>query len=106
MNDKLANCLCINVRIVLRCLTPLSELTFTNTRLVSNGGISLGMSFITLEIFYSLYFPFSLLSYVHACTFSSFQIKDFPIMPLSINDSVYGSLFFSQDYICFTLSFR
>ena len=75
-------------------LTHPSELTFTNTLLLSNGGISLGKSFISLEISSSFFIYFSLFSFIHACTFISLQIKEFPIIPLSINDSLYGSLFF------------
>merc|ERR1712011_17213 len=56
--------------------------------------ISLGKSFISLEISSSFFIYFSLFSFIHACTFISLQIKEFPIMPLSINDSLYGSLFF------------
>merc|ERR1712054_509848 len=46
------------------------ELTFANTLLLSNAAVSLGGTFISL------------------------QIKEFRIMGLSINDSVYSSLFF------------
>merc|ERR1711972_1181127 len=46
------------------------ELTFSNTLLLSNAAVSLGVAFISL------------------------QIKEFRIMGLSINDSVYSSLFF------------
>merc|ERR1712194_770298 len=46
------------------------ELTFANTLLLSNAAVSLGGSFISL------------------------QIKEFRIMGLSINDSVYSCLFF------------
>merc|ERR1712032_205040 len=37
---------------------------------------------------------FSLFSFILAWTFISLQIKEFRIMGLSINDSVYSSLFF------------
>merc|ERR1711866_34969 len=46
------------------------ELTFANTLLLSNAAVSLGGAFVSL------------------------QIKEFRIMGLSINDSVYSSLFF------------
>merc|ERR1711918_113867 len=52
------------------------ELTFANTLLLSNAAVSLGGAFVSLEI------------------------KEFRIMGLSINDSVYSSLFFFlTDYI-------
>merc|ERR1711971_1006519 len=51
-------------------LPDLCELTFANTLLLSNAAVSLGGAFISL------------------------QIKEFRIMGLSINDSVYSSLFF------------
>merc|ERR1712050_454574 len=64
------------------------ELTFANTLLLSNAAVSLGGGFVSLEISFS-FFSFSL-----AWTFISLQIKEFRIMGLSINDSVYSSLFF------------
>merc|ERR1711930_31224 len=70
------------------------ELTFANTLLLSNAAISLGNAFISLEISSQLLIFFSLFSFIHAWTFISLQIKEFRIMGLSINDSVYSSLFF------------
>merc|ERR1712205_117639 len=64
------------------------ELTFANTLLLSNAAVSLGNAFISLEI------SFSLFSFILAWTFISLQIKEFRIMGLSINDSVYSCLFF------------
>merc|ERR1712045_344563 len=55
------------------------ELTFANTLLLSNAAVSLGNAFISLEI---------------SSQFLILQIKEFRIMGLSINDSVYSSLFF------------
>merc|ERR1711878_80087 len=70
------------------------ELTFANTLLLSNAAVSLGGAFVSLEISsFSLIF-FSLFSFILAWTFISLQIKEFRIMGLSINDSVYSSLFF------------
>merc|ERR1711990_1348170 len=63
------------------------ELTFANTLLLSNAAISLGNSSSFL-IFFSLF------SFILGFTFISLQIKEFRIMGLSINDSVYSSLFF------------
>merc|ERR1712194_244465 len=70
------------------------ELTFANTLLLSNAAVSLGGAFISLEISCSLSIFFSLFSFILAWTFISLQIKEFRIMGLSINDSVYSSLFF------------
>merc|ERR1712039_430732 len=71
-----------------------SELTFANTLLLSNAAISLGNAFISLEISLQFLIFFSLFSFCLAWTFISLQIKEFRIMGLSINDSVYSSLFF------------
>merc|ERR1711991_486039 len=70
------------------------ELTFANTLLLSNAAISLGNAFISLEISSSSKIFFSLLSFLLAWTFISLQIKEFRIMGLSINDSVYSCVFF------------
>merc|ERR1711935_858171 len=70
------------------------ELTFANTLLLSNAAVSLGGSFVSLEISSQLLIFFSLFSFIQAWTFISLQIKEFRIMGLSINDSVYSSLFF------------
>merc|ERR1712050_538389 len=70
------------------------ELTFANTLLLSNAAISLGNVFISLEISSQFFISFSLFSFILAWTFISLQIKEFRIMGLSINDSVYSCLFF------------
>ncbi len=70
------------------------ELTFANTLLLSNAAISLGNAFISLEISSQFFILFSLFSFILAWTFISLQIKEFRIMGLSINDSVYSCLFF------------
>merc|ERR1712106_668216 len=70
------------------------ELTFANTLLLSNAAISLGNAFISLEISSSFLPFFSLFSFILAWTFISLQIKEFRVMGLSINDSVYSCLFF------------
>merc|ERR1712157_690179 len=70
------------------------ELTFANTLLLSNAAISLGNAFISLEISSSSGIFFSLLSFLLAWTFISLQIKEFRIMGLSINDSIYSCVFF------------
>merc|ERR1711998_274052 len=70
------------------------ELTFANTLLLSNAAVSLGGAFISLQISSSFMIFFSLFSFILAWTFISLQIKEFRIMGLSINDSVYSSLFF------------
>merc|ERR1712132_3096 len=71
-----------------------SELTFSNTLLLSNAAVSLGGAFVSLEISSQFLIFFSLFSFILAWTFISLQIKEFRIMGLSINDSVYSSLFF------------
>merc|ERR1712073_2028 len=55
---------------------------------------SLGGAFVSLEISSQLLIFFSLFSFILAWTFISLQIKEFRIIGLSINDSVYSSLFF------------
>merc|ERR1712217_777675 len=70
------------------------ELTFANTLLLSKAAVSLGGAFVSLEISSSFFFFFSLFSFILAWTCISLQIKEFRIMGLSINDSVYSSLFF------------
>merc|ERR1712216_129555 len=80
------------------------ELTFANTLLLSNAAISLGNAFISLEISSSFLILFSLFSFILAWTFISLQIKEFRIMGLSINDSVYSSVFFFSYRITFLLS--
>merc|ERR1712199_130718 len=70
------------------------ELTFSNTLLLSNAAVSLGGAFVSLEISSQFLIFFSLFSFILAWTFVSLQIKEFRVMGLSINDSVYSSLFF------------
>merc|ERR1712232_374324 len=70
------------------------QLTFANTLLLSNAAVSLGGAFVSLEISLSSLIFFPLFSFILAWTFISLQIKEFWIMGLSINDSVYSSLFF------------
>merc|ERR1712228_781128 len=62
--------------------------------LFSNAAVSLGGAFVSLEISSSFLLFFSLFSFILGFTFISLQIKEFRIMGLSINDSVYSSLFF------------
>merc|ERR1712224_446129 len=71
-----------------------TELTFTNTLLLSNAAVSLGGAFICLEICSSSILYFSLFSFVLALTFISLQIREFRIMGLNINDTLYSSTFF------------
>merc|ERR1712196_184681 len=71
-----------------------TELTFANTLLLSNAAVSLGGGFLSLEISASFLIFFSLFSFILAWTFISLQIKEFRIMGLSINDSVYSCVFF------------
>merc|ERR1712188_175030 len=78
-----------------------TELTFANTLLLSNAAVSLGGAFVSLEISSSLIIFFSLFSFVLALTFISLQIREFRIMGLNINDSVYSSCFFFFDWASF-----
>merc|ERR1711976_261368 len=55
---------------------------------------SLGGAFVSLEISSQFVIFFCLFSFIQAWTFVSLQIKEFQIMGLSINDSVYSSVFF------------
>merc|ERR1712183_1090987 len=70
------------------------ELSLIYTLLLSNAAVSLGGAFVSLEISSQFLIFFSLFSFILAWTFISLQIKEFRIMSLSINDSVYSSLFF------------
>merc|ERR1711897_21193 len=70
------------------------ELTFANTLLLSNAAVSLGGAFVSLEFSSSFLIFFSLFSFILAFLFISLQIKEFRILGLSINDSVYSCLFF------------
>merc|ERR1711933_633418 len=70
------------------------ELTFSNTLLLSNAAVSLGGAFVSLEISLQFIILSSLSSFILAVAFISLQIKEFSIMGLPINDSVYSSLFF------------
>merc|ERR1712032_1566862 len=70
------------------------ELTFANTLLLTNAAVSLGGAFVSLQISSSFLIFFSFFSFILAWTFISLQIKEFSFMGLSINDSVYSSLFF------------
>merc|ERR1712060_1019097 len=82
------------------------ELTFANTLLLSNAAVSLGGAFVSLEILSQFLIFFSLFSFILAWTFISLQIKEFRIMGLSINDSVYSSLFLFSYRITFLSSSR
>merc|ERR1712176_1265717 len=70
------------------------ELTFANTLLLTNAAVSLGGAFVSLQISSSFLIFFSFFSFILAWTFIRLQIKEFSIMGLSINDSVYSSVFF------------
>merc|ERR1712146_102801 len=70
------------------------QLSFANTLLLSNAAVSLGSAFVSLEISSSLLIFSSLFSFILAWTFISLQIKEFWIMALLINDSVFGGVFF------------
>merc|ERR1711972_427146 len=70
------------------------ELTFANKLLLTNAAVSLGGAFVSLEISLQFYIFFSLFCFIQAFSFISLQIKEFRIMGLSINDSVYSSVFF------------
>ena len=70
------------------------QLTITNTLLLSNAAINIDNYFINLEIiifYFTFFLSFSLLL---SLTFMTLQIKEFSIMALLINDSIYSCLFF------------
>merc|ERR1712054_233063 len=69
------------------------ELTFANTLLLSNAAVSLGGAFVSLEISSQFYIFFAFISFSLSFLFISLQIKEFRIMALSINDSLYSGLF-------------
>lgn len=75
-------------------LTSPIHLSFTNTILLSNAGISLSTTFISLEITSSYFLYYSILSFINAILFIFLQIKEFRILTISINDSIYTSIFF------------
>ena len=62
------------------------ELTFANTLLLSNAAISLGNTFINLEISSQFYISFTFISFLLSSLFISLQMKEFRIMALLIND--------------------
>merc|ERR1712107_201705 len=62
--------------------------------LLSNAAISLGNTFVNLEISSQFYIFFTLFSFYLSSLFISLQIKEFRVMALSINDSLYSCLFF------------
>merc|ERR1712075_6447 len=66
---------------------------------------SLGGAFVSLEISCSSGILFSLVSFILAWTFISLQIKEFRVMGLFINDSVYSCVFFFLVVGLFLLSF-
>merc|ERR1712012_247054 len=70
------------------------ELTFANTLLLSNAAVSLGGAFVSLEISSQFLISFSSFSFILAWKFISLQIKEFWILGLLINDSVYSCVFF------------
>ena len=67
------------------------ELTFANTLLLSNAAISLGITFSSLEISSLFYIS---LSFTFCSLFISLQGKEFRILALLINDSLFSCLFF------------
>ena len=75
-------------------ITDPSQLTFANTHLLFNAAILLGNTFISLEISTQYFIFFSLFCLILSQLFISLQIKEFTIMGLSINDSIYSCLFF------------
>merc|ERR1711863_21481 len=70
------------------------ELTFANTLFLSNAAVSLGGVVVSLEVSSQFVIFFLLFSFSSAWSFISLQVKEFRIMGLSINDSVYSSCFF------------
>merc|ERR1711862_303134 len=76
-----------------------------NTLLLSNAAVSLGGAFVSLEISSSLFFFFSLFSFILGWTFISLQIKEFGSwVSFSMIQFIVLSSFFLQDYISFIFS--
>merc|ERR1712217_214787 len=80
--------------ILLICLFLVFFLFLASEGLLFNAAVSLGGACVSLEISSQFVIFFSLFSLIQAWTFISLQIKEFRIMGLSINDSVYSSVFF------------
>lgn len=70
-----------------------NELTFTNTVLLSNSGLSLGCAYLIRET-HILRHSLCLLSFLLAFTFISLQIKEFRNITLYMNESIYSCVFF------------
>merc|ERR1712194_373938 len=81
------------------------ELTFANTLLLSNAAVSLGGSFVSLEISSQFLIFFSLFSFILAWTLLVCKSKNFGswVYQLMIQFIVVSS-FFLQDYISFIFS--
>merc|ERR1712224_1053301 len=82
-----------------------SELTFSNTLLLSNAAVSLGGAFVSLEISSQFLIFFSLFSFILAWTFVVCKSKNLGswVYRLMIQFIVVSS-FFLQDYISFIFS--
>ena len=75
-------------------ISDTNELTFTNTFLLSNSGLSLGYGLIIWYV-YRLHFLLYVISTLLALTFITIQIKEFLDITLYMNESIYISAFFS-----------
>merc|ERR1712044_36259 len=80
--------------ILLICLFLLFFIFLASEALLFNAAVCLGGAFVSLELSLEFFTFFSYFSFIHAWTFISLQIKEFQIMGLSINDSVYSCVFF------------
>ena len=74
-------------------LSDPNELTFTNTVLLSNSGLSLGCTYL-IRVTHILHHLLCLLSFLLAFTFISLQIKEFRNITLYMNESIYSCVFF------------
>jgi heme/copper-type cytochrome/quinol oxidase subunit 3 len=70
-----------------------SELTFTNTVLLSNSGLSLGCAYL-FRCLFILCHSLCLWSFLLAFTFISLQVKEFHNITLYMNESIYSCVFF------------
>ena len=89
------------INIIIRGLLGFKEEIFVSRILILTGLLPSVLFLFLYLLFYigkhleELLIIFSLFSFIFAWTFISLQIKEFRIMGLSINDSVYSCVFFS-----------
>lgn len=75
-------------------LSDPSELSFSNTVLLSNSGLSLGYVLIVRDT-HILHHSHSLLSFLLAYAFISIQVNEFRNVTIYMNESIFSCVFFS-----------